>query len=278
MNAYADLVTLKSEAYLNIATITDFDTQLRKLLEQSSRLLDKYCGRFFYCWEGTRYYPGAQKKLFLPDDLLSITSLKLDFDGDGTFEETMAATDYILHPMNGLPKLWLEINPLGSYRSFAKDVKKGVEITGVFGYGDGESATPYSDSGDSVQDNPLSASATTITVSDADNFAPGQTIRIESEQCYVTAYDTSTNKLTVKRGVNGTTAASHSQGANIYIYEYPMPIYQACLVITMRAWKRRESAYQDYVGSPETGQLLAYKGIDPDVAETVKEYRRWSYA
>ena len=224
MNAYADLTTLKSEAYLNIpSTVTDFDTQLRKLLEQASRLLDKYCGRFFYCWEGARYYHGAEKKLFLPDDVLSITSLKLDFDGDGTFEETMESADYILHPLNGLPKLWLEINPTGDYGSFARGVKKGVEITGVFGYGDGWSATPYTDSGDSVQDSGgINASATSITVSNGANFSAGQTIRIDSEQIYILAV--SDNALTVKRGVNGTTAASHDQGASIYIYEYPMPI------------------------------------------------------
>ena len=42
-------------------------------------------------------------------------------------------------------------------------------------------------------------------------------IRIDSEQMLVTSVNTTTNILTVTRGVNGTTAATHSVGAGVYL-------------------------------------------------------------
>ena len=278
MNSYGDLTTLKSEAYLQIGAVTDYDIQLRQLLEHASRLIDKYCDRFFYCMETTtalpRYYAGAGRDLFLPDDILSITTLKTDEDGDGTFENTLTEnTDFFFYPLNKFPKIRAEINPNGSYGGFASGTMRGVEIVGVFGYGNGESATPYALSGDTVLDAlGMTNVQLTITVADGFNFAVGQTVRIELEQCYITSIVA--NTLTIERAVNGTVAATHALATPIYIYEYPMPIVQACLVTCMRAFKRSSSAFQDIVGSPETGQMMVYKGIDKDVASIIAQYRR----
>jgi len=275
MNSYASLNLLKSASYLNIATVTDYDTPLLNLLIQASRLLDKWCGRFFYIQTEIRYYDGMGLKLFLPDDLLAITTLKTDEDGDGTFENTLATTDYFLYPLNDYPKIRIEINPDGDYGSFANGVQKGVEIAGSFGYGDGISKTPYSDSGITVvADN---ATETELDVSAEGTLAAGHTILVESEQIFIkSATADATKKITVKRAVNGTTGIAHATKA-ASIYEYPMPIAQGCLITAMRAFKRKDSSYQDIVGSPETGQIITSKGIDPDVAETIKQYRKLRY-
>ena len=275
-NAYSDLTTLKSASYLNIATVTDYDTPLLNLLIQASRLLDKWCGRFFFVRDETRYYDGMGLKLFLLDDLLSITTLKTDEDGDGTYENSLVVTDYHLYPLNDFPKIRIEINPNGDYGSFASGVQKGVQIIGSYGYGDGISKTPYSNSGDSVQDaTGMTETQTTVTVTSGTNFAVGQTIKIELEQCFISSI--ATNTLTIKRGVNGTTGETHAKDTIIYIYEYPMPISQGCLITSMRAFKRKDSAYADVIGSPETGQIIMSKGVDPDVAELIKQYRKLRY-
>jgi hypothetical protein len=59
---------------------------------------------------------------------------------------------------------------------------------------------------------------TTLSVVSVAGLAitPGLTIQIDSEQMTITAVNSSTNTFTVLRGVNGTTAASHAQGANLY--------------------------------------------------------------
>jgi hypothetical protein len=73
----------------------------------------------------------------------------------------------------------------------------------------------------------ISGSVNEITVADADGadwlgrtprFSAGQLLRIETEYLRVTAVNTTTNKLTVRRGVNGTTAAAHILNTPIYVY------------------------------------------------------------
>ena len=185
MNAYADLTTLKSVSYLNIASVTDYDTQLRDLLETASMQLDKYTGRFFYVLEATRYYDGDNNTLFLPDDILIITTLKTDDGGEGTFENTFATTDYHLYPFNVFPKTRIEINPNGDFSHFALGAQKGVEIIGTFGFAD--SATPYSDSGTTLNEE-LDNSETEVDVVDGTALAAGQTILIGSSRCISSPY------------------------------------------------------------------------------------------
>ena len=40
----------------------------------------------------------------------------------------------------------------------------------------------------------------------------------------------------------------------------------------MRAWKRKDSAFQDTVGIPDLGTVIAKKGLDPDVVERIARY------
>ncbi len=270
MNSYADLTTLKSDAYLRIST-TDEDVYLRKLLEQSSRLIDWWTHRYFYTREDTFYFDGSTDPLRI-GDILSISAFATDDDDDATFENSYVEdTDYRLYPLNDFPKTEARIMSGGSYGGFAAGIDKGIEITGVFGYGDNTDATPFQDSTDEVEDNPLSSSATTITVNDGTKFSAGQTLRIESEQVYIESI--STNTLTVERALNGTTGASHIQNVTIYIFRYPRTITQACLITSMRAWKRKDTAYQDVIGGGPLGTVITSKGIDPDVAETIMQYR-----
>ena len=68
-----------------------------------------------------------------------------------------------------------------------------VQIVGQWGFW-----RHTSDSGDTVQDNPLSASATTLNVSDGANFVVGHTLLVESEQLYVTAIATNAGAEVMK--------------------------------------------------------------------------------
>lgn len=272
-NAYADIPTLVSASYLNLTGAGEY-TRLRKMMENWSRLLDKLTERFFYCLEGTRYYDGAAQILFLADDLLSVTSLKLDEDADGTYEATLAATDYQLYPLNTFPKSYAKIKSGGDYGGFADGIEAGVQIVGVFGHGDGLVATPYRSSGDAVADvGGITAAATTVAVTSGANFGAGQTLRIESEQVYVESI--ATNTLTIRRAMNGTTAATHVQTTAIYIYEYPSPIQQAVLIETSRQWKRKDEGFMTaQLGSLETGMLQVYQKLDPFTQQVVDRYRR----
>ncbi|MCK5020865.1 MAG: hypothetical protein KAS32_27845, partial [Candidatus Peribacteraceae bacterium] len=246
---------------------------------QASRHMDRQCHRRFYCWEGIKYYDGKYGNLLI-DDILSISLLRLDEDADDVYEATMAVTDYLLYPANQFPKERLELSNASAYGGFASSVPRGVEITGVHGYGDGESATPYYATGQVVRDNPLAIGATTITTLSTASLGAGMTLRIvdavaaNEEQVYITSITDGTT-FAVVRGVNGTVAAAHIQDTPLSLYEVPRPVIQATLVIAMRAWKRKDSAFQDAVGSPDTGLVVVYKDEDPFVKGVIHDYFRY---
>ena len=233
---YATIGDIKD--ILGITATTD-DTTIRKIAEAASRSIDAYCNRYFYTQSATRYFDGAVK-LWLPD-LLSITTLKTDEDGNATFENTLAATDYLLYghgiedSLNTLPYTRLEISENSDYSSFASGIRKGVEIVGVWGYGDGISATPYIS--DTTTNEALDASETAVDVTSATNLSAGQVILVESEQMYISSISSTT--LTVERGVNGTTAATHDTGKTISIYQYPADIRQACIDLSVALYQNR---------------------------------------
>jgi len=117
-----------------------------------------------------------------------------------------------------------------------------VTVGGLWGWHDRPSQA-WRSSGDSVQDNPLSAAATIITVVDADGadvdgqsprFQVGQLVRIDDEMLWVLAVDAGANTLTVQRAVNGTMAATHAQGAAIEIYKPPADLN--ALALRWAAW------------------------------------------
>jgi len=237
--SYCNIADLKG--VLGITTTTD-DTVMRKIVESASRSIDQYTNRTFIAYTGTKYFNGM-RTLWIPD-LLSIdaSGLKTDDNDDATYENTWATTDYIEYgvgledTLNTYPRIRLETNPNGDYNSFASGVKKGVQIAGLWGYGDGISATPY------VVDTTLTAAITSLTASTCavtavTNLSAGQTILIDTEQMYI--YSIATLTLTVERGVNGTDAATHLINAPLYIYQYPSDIRQACIDLSVALYQNR---------------------------------------
>ncbi len=235
---YASIADIKG--VLGISSTTD-DTVIRKIAEASSRSIDNYCNRVFVTQTATKYFDGA-RTLWLPD-LLSINAsgLKTDEDGNATFENTFATTDYITYgtgledSLNTFPITRLEISHDSDYGSFASGIKKGVQIAGIWGYGDGISTTPYI--ADTTITEDLTAGESAIDVTSVTNLSAGQLILIGTEQYYI--YSVATLTLTVEAGVNGTTEATHSSGATISIYQYPSDIRQACIDLSVALYQNR---------------------------------------
>jgi hypothetical protein len=96
-NGYTTLANVK--AGLRITDSVD-DALIEQAIEGSSRRIDGYCGRFFYQKTATvKLFANDPWRLML-QDLVSITSLRTDDDGDGTFEDLWAASEYFLEPTN----------------------------------------------------------------------------------------------------------------------------------------------------------------------------------
>lgn len=281
-NVYADLGTIKNAGTLDIASITTYDSQLLRIAESASREIDKYVDRFFYIYEGTFYQDGGANRVVLDWDVQSITSLIIDIDGNNQYPTTSAYTvdinnpttapDVFCYPQNSYPKTRLEANPFGSYGHLGAGYRKAIKITGTFGYGNDWPTDYVRDSG-TVISTAISTSDVTLVASTPSLLYAGMTLRLgTTEQVYVTAA-TSTG-ATIQRAQNGTTAASSASTTAIYIYQYPQAITQACVIQTVRTWKRRESGYSTSVGNNITGEYQSFRGLDPDVREIVNQYKR----
>ena len=116
---------------------------------------------------------------------------------------------------------------------------------------------------------------TNFTLTAGTAVSAGQTIRVDDEQMFITSV--STNEIYVERGINGTTAATHSDEDVVYIYDYPWDIVHACLIQVMRWWKRKDTAYAEIIGTPALGAVVAKKGLDPDIRAIVQQYKKSRY-
>ena len=268
--SYASRDALKTVADI---TGTGDDAQYRRVLEAVSLQLDAFMRRTFRTYLATYYFtPRSSRRVLLDAEelglgLLSVTTLKTDEDGDRTYETTWATTDYDLFPLNAANKqrpYWeIAITPEGT-EAFPK-VQKGLEVVGKWGF--------YEDlvRSSSLLAEALDATETAVDVDDGTDFEVLQTILVDSEQMYITAI--ATNTLTVIRGVNGTTAATHSDNAVIDVYRYPYAVQEATLMQASRLWTRRASGYANEVGFSDTGTMRPWVGMDLEVQEMLDDYR-----
>lgn len=135
---YATLGEIK--ARLGISDTAD-DSTLAAVLTAVSREIDQVCKRRFYVTntDEIRYFMAQRADLLDAGDLVSVTSLATDPDGDRSYSETWAATDYDLSPYNAaldsMPYLYIEVAPSGNYE-FPCNVGKGVKVIGKWGWPD----------------------------------------------------------------------------------------------------------------------------------------------
>jgi hypothetical protein len=289
-NAYVSWELLKE--YIPIPTNqTRDDKNLFRICIEASRKFDAHChGRHFYPIKQTRYYdmPGNvcdDSLLILDDDLLEVSSLTT---ANGT--QTISSNDYLLKTgdtYNFPPYDRIELKGDGVVTAFSYSgsPQQANTVTGLWGYHD-DWANAWQDSLDTTEDNPLSASATEITVNDADGanifgltprFMIQQILRIESEYVFVTGKNVITNKLTVIRGVNGTTAAAHAQNTPIYIYQPMDVITQAMEVLATYIYRRREAVGSSTDrGTAANGVLVMPARLPDDVTDILDIYKRWT--
>ena len=101
---YGDLTKLKDNSLLkDPAGGAADDDELFQLLLAVSDWVDRYCNRHFYPRTETLVFDGRGTAQLLVPDLISVTSLDEDTNGDLTFNETWATSDYWLQPYNASP-------------------------------------------------------------------------------------------------------------------------------------------------------------------------------
>ena len=137
-NAYVELEDLKASLEMSGQTFADLD--YKRALPAASRGLDEACGRRFYLdtdATSVRYYSPALNGVLWVDDLVDVTSIAVDTNGDGTFGTTWTEnSDFVLAPLNapedGWPWTRIERHPLSG--SYFPSYPRSVKVTGQFGW------------------------------------------------------------------------------------------------------------------------------------------------
>jgi hypothetical protein len=134
------LAELKTRLWPEGATSdTVSDTVLETIITSVSREIDALCGRRFWTTDTTetRYFTAHDPTILFPEvDIVSITSIAVDYDGSRAYSTTMDTADYDLLPANAavdsIPYSWIEIAPMGD-ESFPTH-RNGVKVVGYFGW------------------------------------------------------------------------------------------------------------------------------------------------
>lgn len=136
-NGYATLNEAKAALSIKSQSDPDRFVALERMVESASRLVDAWCHRQFYQETETRHFAAQATAWLGIDDLVSVTTLKTDDDGDRTYETTWAATDYYLEPVNaaahGEPYTRIRLDAVSGDTTFSP-YPKGVELAGVWGW------------------------------------------------------------------------------------------------------------------------------------------------
>jgi hypothetical protein len=266
------------------AATTKYDDALLRLSGQASRWIDLHCRRRFFPRVKTLYFDGNGRRVRWIDDVLSISALEYSEDYGATYTALAASGNWWLARAH-------EISHPGSYDQIVIDPNgttigvwprylRGLKLTGIWAYADDREEC-WESSGDTVQNNPLAAGGTSLTVTavagttalgTSPRFGAGTLLRIGTEYIEVTAVATSTT-LTILRGRNGSTAAEHAQGVAIDIWRPPDPVRQAAQILVVRSLLRAQQGYADSRADADLGQLFFLKKIDPEALVMLESYR-----
>lgn len=116
-----------------------------------------------------------------------------------------------------------------------------------------------------------STTATTVAVTSGAVFSPGNTIIVDAEQAYVRSI--SSNDLTVIRGVNGTTAATHDNASAVARYEYPSDVVSVCSDVARVLYRDRDLGVTETLGSGEAGVRVRSRVEIMDAIRSLDHYR-----
>jgi len=263
------------KAYLggtdHVTDWTTDETPVLRVLESASKRIDSYMGRSFGARTETHSFDLGQGALRddslvqngdiiefpdywttrlqstgilgLDDWLITATTVTSYEGTDRTSSATLSegiGNDFLLMPYNTSPKSKMKL-----VENTLKNLYSGQQTLTILGEWGWQNDTESISTVDAVG----STSTTTVTVSSGSTTYVGDTILVGTEQMYVTNVDG--NTLTVIRGVNGTTSATHSGGATYYRYKYPADVVQACLDIARTYWRSRDVGQSQILGTNE---------------------------
>lgn len=250
--------------------LTNTSNNARKVevLDEVSRLIDAraHRGSGFGPWIGTNYYDGDRSAtLYLRADLETLSAFTITDAIGSTAVSPTVSTDFYLAGLSSYaaPYRKIILHGNGTPTKFGH----GPRLTAVTG----SWSFPYRTRllGVTAAE-AIDTSETEIDVSGLTGLSAGMTILIDSEQMYVSAVtDSTTDSITVERGVNGTTAAAHNTAAPITRYVYDPSVHTLALRLAEKRWKARDAGGDGSDGGGDIGTVSLREGEDTIIRRTI---------
>lgn len=231
MTPYATLAQAKGELK---ATGTVDDAKLLENIRQASVRIDRlFHSRrpYFAPWNEARIFPvdgyhvnSYDNTFYFGENLLALTALSI---GSDTITVPTIANVW---PTSPSPYKTLRLTSSGgAWYDYCESgdctAPLTTTITGVWGF-HRDYSNAWQDVDSITAD--ITAGATSFIVNDADGadawgvtprLSAGNVVKLDSEYMEVTATNTTTNVVSVKRAIHGTTAAAHTTGARVYVWD-----------------------------------------------------------
>jgi hypothetical protein len=280
MNEYITLAAFKRYQGIDVDQLAQ-DWLLRTMLESASRSWDVWTRRRFYPRIETRYYDYKSKReLWLHGDLLEVLALTTD-NGQTVLAPgqyyPMAGSSYDRTPYSRI------VTAVGTRFGYRSTPQRAISVTGVWGY-----HTDWANAWQpaSTLASATTASDTTMAVAEAGGqdwqgrsgrFEPMMLLKVEAEYMYLVAIDEGTDALTVVRGVNGSTAATHAKDKPVHTFWVDPAVQIALSRITAWFWHQKDSATFATTGFPEIGLVEVPAELPAGLKALVDRFKpkRW---
>ena len=262
----------------SVGTDATDDTVIEDLLESASRYVDGETGCTFFPRVETRYFdvPDSEsydpRLLYLDDDLLEVITLK---NGDGT---TIPSTEYDLWVKNIAPYLGIRLKDTSTYLWVSDTTGNYKFVISVLGWWGNRKQ--YSQrgwlSGGTLGAAITDATTLAFTMSSGHSLVAGQVIKIDSEIYNIAIV--STNTITpVKRGDNGSTAATHTNGTTVYVWQPMDEVRTAVLQTVGNVYANRSGQSSGgRISVTAAGVIIRPEDVPPLASQIISRYRRIS--
>lgn len=235
-----------------------------------------------YYWVGNNYYPTnftgqiENLDLILDEDLLEAITVT---NGDATVLSSIVPVPYQIMPLNTYPKDKISItqyqNATTSYYwigDSSGNWRGVISVYGLWGF-----RRNYAQRG-WVLGGTLGAAITdttglSATLTAGHSLSSYQILKIDTEIVQGTI---STNTLTInQRGDNGSTAATHLNGANIYYWSVQDEMKDNVLQIAQRVYSERSGqASAGQLQVTASGVVIRPSVVPDDVQSSIESFRR----
>lgn len=271
LNCYAGLDDL-TQAMKGGSSAVDKAVMLR-VIEAVSRSFDRGLEWQFYNEVAqTAYFDGNGRRVLRLRSaaverghrragLLSVTTCKVDENDDGTYELTLTEnTDFWKTDReNDGPYRALEILTRSTLASAWCRGPRTVEVVGEFGYSNEVEAAGTL--GAAITD----AAATTATMAAGHTVQAGNTLKVGTEYIFVGAVASNTLS-SLQRGVNGSTAATHLNGAAVSRRRFPRPVELAVTAESARLVRDGLTGFSGQAANPEFAGY-AFNAVYPAIRD-----------